>query len=350
MAGTALPRANAVEVMNYLGKMKFVRFVACIAGLALGWAVADAKSAGVVFAMKAPTWMKITTRDRPSRRAAFAMAYDPVSKKVVLFGGYSGSSYLADTWTFDGASWQLQHPSTSPAGRSASSMAFDKRTKKLVLFGGYDGVSDRSDTWLWDGSTGQWSATDSKKSPGALTGPNLFTDPLDGHVDEFGGYDGFLYQLRTWRWDGNTWELLHKTHPPSARAFAEVATNPVTRTTLLFGGLADINSANTWTWDGTRWREQSPSMQPPGVYYGAAAYDRALDAVVTFGGGHGGVDLNDTWAWSGANWMDLTPTNSPSPRESHGMAFDAAIGHIVLFGGTYYPKHALYNDTWELIP
>ena len=319
---------------------------------ASGVSVAGAASSRTfdLFAARTPTWREISTASAPRKRDAFAMAYDPVSKKVVLFGGYDGKGYLSDTWTFDGISWAREHPKQSPVGRAASSMAFDAHTRTLVLFGGFDGVQDRSDTWVWDGATGQWSATRPKTSPGALTGPNLFTDPRDGRADEFGGYDGFLYQLQTWRWDGTTWRRLHTPTTPTARAFAEIATNPEARSTLLFGGLADISSDNTWTWNGMQWMSQSPSVQPPVVYYGAAAYDRALDSVITFGGGHGGVDLNDTWAWSGSAWTQLQTRAAPSPRESHNMAFDAAIGRIVLFGGTYYPKHTLFNDTWELVP
>src|SRR5690242_7349984 len=33
------------------------------------------------------TWMKVSTANSPSARSFAAMTYDPVSKKVVLFGG-----------------------------------------------------------------------------------------------------------------------------------------------------------------------------------------------------------------------------------------------------------------------
>lgn len=34
-----------------------------------------------------------------------AMAYDDVSKKVILFGGYDATSYLNETLAWDGATW-----------------------------------------------------------------------------------------------------------------------------------------------------------------------------------------------------------------------------------------------------
>jgi hypothetical protein len=33
------------------------------------------------------------------------MTYDPVSGKIIAFGGTDGTSYFDDTWSFDGTSW-----------------------------------------------------------------------------------------------------------------------------------------------------------------------------------------------------------------------------------------------------
>ena len=38
------------------------------------------------------TWKRISPKKSPSPRAYSAMAYDPVSKKVVLFSGYDGKT------------------------------------------------------------------------------------------------------------------------------------------------------------------------------------------------------------------------------------------------------------------
>ena len=41
-----------------------------------------------------------------------AMAFDPATNQLVLFGGYStnGGSYLNDTWTWTGTAWAQQSP------------------------------------------------------------------------------------------------------------------------------------------------------------------------------------------------------------------------------------------------
>jgi hypothetical protein len=326
------------------------RFVAGLGVVLLSMGLmANRASALVRLTASAPTWTKIATAKSPPKRASFAMAYDPVSSKVVLFGGYGPSGYFADTWTFDGTSWVKQSPSAAPAPRAGSAMTFDAKSKALVLFGGFNGKY-LGDTWMWNGATSQWSQVQPAQSPAAMTGPALFTDPLDHHADLFGGYGGVFYYADTWRWTGTTWRKLRRKIVPYGRSEMVYGTNPRTRSTVVFAGLGSANPDNTWTWDGMDWTQQSPSLQPASVYDAASAYDRSMNAILKFGGGSGGVDLNDTWAWNGAAWTQLSPTTSPSARESVRMAYDAALGHVVLFGGIYYSGAQFFNDTWEFAP
>src|SRR5947209_7361816 len=85
------------------------------------------------------TWLKIPLTTFPSGRGAMAMVYDGVSKKVILFGGFGPTSYLNDTWTWDGAKWTQIATALAPSPRAASGIGFDRVTGKVVLFGGFDG-------------------------------------------------------------------------------------------------------------------------------------------------------------------------------------------------------------------
>ncbi len=275
------------------------------------------------------------------------MAYDWVSGKLVMFGGFSDQGYLNDTWTFDGATWTKLSPAIAPPPRTASSMAFDYPSRKLVLFGGYSfGHGYFGDTWIFDGATGQWSATSPTLSPTAVTKPMAFPDPISGMVDVFGGFDGRFYQAGTFQWTGTTWIQLHPATSPSARSAGVTASNAAAKNVVLYGGLGDMRPDNTWTWDGRDWTQESPATQPPLVYDAGGAYLPAIQAPIIFGGAAGSVNQRTTWEWTGTDWLQKHPQTSPSPRQLFGMAFDEKLGHVILFGGG--GNNHFLNDTWEL--
>ena len=93
------------------------------------------------------------------------MTYDPASGKIIAFGGFDGTSYLNDTWSFDGTSWTQIATQSAPPPRTAAQMTYDSVTQKVVLFGGYDGTNYLGDTWLWDGSTLQWTQATPNHNP-----------------------------------------------------------------------------------------------------------------------------------------------------------------------------------------
>ena len=76
---------------------------------------------------------------QPPPRANSRLAYDPVAKKVVLFGGDRLDQLLADTWTFDVTTrqWQQQKPELSPSPRAGHALFWLRAAEKLLLVGGY---------------------------------------------------------------------------------------------------------------------------------------------------------------------------------------------------------------------
>src|SRR5207302_4160033 len=289
-------------------------------------------------------WVQLSPSSSPPARSYLAMTYDGASGKVIVFGGYDGTGYLNDTWTFDGISWTHVAASPSPSARANAQMAYDSVTHKVVLFGGYNG-NYLGDTWLWDGTTPHWTLVRTTHRPAAVTGPMLFPDP-NGRVDLFGGFDGHFYQLTMWQWSRSDWRRLSPATVPYARSSAAVATNPIIDQVVLFGGLGDVNPNNTWTYGGNTWTLQSPVTQPPLVYAASAAFDPRISAVILFGGGSGGIDQNTTWRWFAprADWREVLTTQSPPPREGAGMAYLPSLGHVIIFGGQN--NEIPLNDTW----
>ncbi len=95
---------------------------------------------------------------KPSARGRFAMTADPVHGRVLLFGGFTGAgATVQDLWEWDGATWMKHEPTAAPppSPRYWSGMTYDSARGRLVVFGGTEASAAlaAADTWLWDGAT-----------------------------------------------------------------------------------------------------------------------------------------------------------------------------------------------------
>lgn len=295
-----------------------------------------------------PGWEELVPGTALPALSAFAMAYDPVAQQMVLFGGYTASAYSSATYTFDGSAWTRRITPVHPSARAGAGMAYDADTQQLVLFGGFAG-SYFDDTWLWDAATGSWSEASPSHVPKAVTGPSLFSDPITGQADQYGGFDGQFYQLKTWRWSGGDWNEIATAHAAFARAAACSALDPIHHEVLVFGGLGSVNTWNTWTFDGIDWHDHALGFaQPPNRYSGAAGWDDQLGRVIVFGGGNGtGVELDDTWEWTGSSWVQLLPDEVPPGRESHGMGWFPPLSRVLVVAGE--DQAVPLSDDWTLV-
>jgi hypothetical protein len=310
-------------------------------------------AAAVVFAvaqpalMHAATWNQISTAKSPTARTGCAMTYDPVSQKIVMFGGLGANSNLNDTWTFDGTNWTKVNTAVAPPVRNGATMAYDKTTQKLILFGGFDTSTYLQDTWLWDGATSTWSQAVLTKSPPRATGAMLFTDPKTGRAMMFGGYNAnnvIPVYSNTWQWNGTLWKKLNPSVVPYPRAWGTATLDAVRHNIVLTGGTGDtIRADNTWTWDGVNWTMQSPATQVEAFIEGASAFDPASRTAIVFGG------VAETWSWTGTNWVQIVPNASPSARSGMGMAYDPVSKQTIIFGGQL-ATGSLTNETWQLVP
>lgn len=111
---------------------------------------------------------------------------------VTVFGGVNGAGGdLADTWTWNGTAWTEKctaAPCSSalPPARHDHAVAYDSRRGRLVVYGGYNG-STLGDTWEWDGSAWTQSAG---TGPGGRFWHALAFDSQNGFVTLFGGTQG----------------------------------------------------------------------------------------------------------------------------------------------------------------
>ena len=159
-------------------------------------------------------WIEKHPQRSPSSREGHAMAFDAERKQVVLFGGSDGTNggALNDTWTWDGRDWQQKHPAHTPPGRFWHSLAYDPVRREVVMFGGDGGDEFLNDTWLWNGD--DWKrAPDHGAAPELRTNAGLDYDATLRRMVLFSGSvwnsrkDG-LISLDSWTWDGAQWTKL----------------------------------------------------------------------------------------------------------------------------------------------
>jgi hypothetical protein len=136
----------------------------------------------------------------PAKRIDYALAYDPITKTDILFGGSIGGGggpypNFSDTWSWNGSSWMQLRPSHSPAPGRAYAV-FDERLNALVL------LDFAGNMWSWSGS--DWrDAPSSGAGPGKYRAEAAFGyDPVGRRVIVFGGSAGGAAATpNTWLWD-----------------------------------------------------------------------------------------------------------------------------------------------------
>jgi hypothetical protein len=292
------------------------------------------------------TWTQQSPTASPPVLESATMVYDPVTASSVLFGGKSNGVDQNQTWIWDGTTWTLASPAHVPPVRYGASMAFDAATGDVVLFGGSQtaGTSYLADTWTWDGS--DWTQQLSATSPPAGYGTSMAYDAATSTVVLFGGEDGVTDDSDTWSWDGTTWTQLTPAAAPSPRYAAAMTYDAARGTIVLFGGTDLATSAllgDTWTWNGTTWVQQFPATAPSARGFSTIDYDRAHQFAVLFGGSDASGNLGDTWTWDGTNWTAYSAPASPPVRLVAVSAYDQLRSDFVLFGGF---GSADLGDTW----
>ncbi|MCA8965908.1 MAG: hypothetical protein KDC48_13570 [Planctomycetes bacterium] len=96
-------------------------------------------------------WSQVVTANAPGSLGvpglfAYAITYDFLRDRHVIFGGTRTSGTLAGTWEFDGVDWALRSPATVPASRTIPMLTYVLSLGKSFLFGGFQ-TTQLGDTW-----------------------------------------------------------------------------------------------------------------------------------------------------------------------------------------------------------
>jgi cysteine-rich repeat protein len=203
--------------------------------------------------LKDNAWHPKTLTTRPPARADAAIAYDPISQTVLLFGGQDATTVFNDTWQWNGTSWLPLSPATQPPGMEGARMVYDRARALFVLYGGMAANADASTLG------------------------------------------------RVWTYDGVDWREVTPAVQPPPRRRAVFVYNPRRQRVLLFGGVLPNGQIldDTWEWDGSGWEQRHPVQSPTPRYDASAVYDAAHGHVLLFGGeGQLGALQDDVWVYN----------------------------------------------------
>lgn len=297
--------------------------------------------------LEQPGWAKVVPAG-PIEFFSGSIAYDADHAQLVMYG--EPGNQHRNTWLWDGEQWLPTDPATSPTAVTDASMAYDAATRRIVLFGGSSGSTQLAETWEWNGQT--WSQHMVASSPLAREAEGMTYDSARKRVVMFGGHyttsqnpDGGSFG-DTWEWDGTKWTET-TVAGPAPRGGPAMTYDPLHGVVVMFGGAPPghngifVPDGDTWTYDGTMWTQQTPASSPPARTNAMIAWDAASQQVVMYGGDDGQRALQDMWAWNGSAWTELAATNPPGALESGMMASDPVRGRVLMFGG------GGSSQTWE---
>lgn len=193
---------------------------------------------GDTWSWNGTTWAQRPTTGGPSARGGSVLGYHAPTQRVVLFGGNDTTTEYGDTWLWDGSTWTQATPPHSPSPRTYGCAA--SRPNDVVLFGGTARVGSQwtylDDTWSWNGST--WNQVPTTHAPSPRSYAAMAYDADHDRVLLVGGnpHPTQVVADDTWVFDGTDWSILTNAETPLVRSGAALAYDTATRRTLLFGG------------------------------------------------------------------------------------------------------------------
>jgi len=160
------------------------------------------------------TWTDLSPPGQaPEPRLGPVAVYDPITHRVVIFGGVSEyATFFNDVWAFDLATsdWTQVYPSgTPPSGRREAAAIYDPEGHRMIVFGGYnDPEQFLNDTWALNlegpGSAMSWvELTPSGGPPAVRRGHDVTYDWVAHRMLVHGGwnYPWFQFFRDVWALD-----------------------------------------------------------------------------------------------------------------------------------------------------
>ena len=306
-------------------------------------------------------WKRIDVGGSPPVRFDHTATLDTVNNKLVVFGGRDGSKDLGDTWVYDleSNSWNEVKGTTAPEARFGHAAAFDAESKRVLIFAGQAGVSFLNDVWAFDAASETWSKLDTQGTPpGVRYGTSAVITKRNLLIISHGFASGRFDDTIALDLGNNTWTQIKPIDEvPLNRCLHESVYDAKTDRMIMFGGCSSgygpCPQDDAWSLDveAKEWNEIKPSGSKPSGRSNPSLVSDDSGRLILFGGRTGGGRSSDIWTLDIASgkWTELTPSGEgPEPRSSHDAAWNPDTGQMIVFGGR--SNSGNLNDLWLFTP
>ena len=321
-----------------------------------------------LFSLCAATPHGRSSDDRPSPRFGHRMVYDPVNERMFLFGGAvweNRYTFFDELWSYDSSTnvWTEVEYGPGPSGRFNHMMVYVPDRHQLFLFGGFSASDRIGDTWVYDIEANEWTQLRPQDSPSPRSDAAIAYDEANGGVILHDGYcRDDSHPQDTWVYDfgENDWMLMDPEESPKPQYGHHMIYDSLNRKVVMYGGhwsYAGTSqhgySDGVWTYDypSDTWTKVDPAISLPSRYWHTLAYDEDRGKMVVFGGsGARDAVLDDTWLYdlSTNTWERLYTDEKPPERENSALVYDPVHEKFILFGGLREIGEPPLDDLWVL--
>ncbi len=375
------PRHNAATQLKDL-RMAFA-CLALAAGVLVASSAPSAQQPAIAPAESSPLVVRWIEKTLPARSSSelpkgsedASLIYDPVSDRVILYGGKDDANLgMRETWAFDPAerTWEklVTQGRTPPASEDHTTI-YDPISHRMILFGGENGPTSNK-LWSLDLKTAAWKELTSSQGPRRESHSAVY-DSRGKRMVVFGGLDrtnSDLYDI--WALDLDPasatfekWQDLTVTEGRPPGRIDQAAVYDPTRNRLVFhGGWTKIRRglfADTWAFyfadapgGRGRWEKVATGQTaPPARRHAVPVHDPDRNLFILLGGQGQRSLLNDVWVLDLTRdvWMNATPGGpAPAGRIDHQAVYDRKNHSVLLYGGDSLAADApKLRDVWELV-